>query len=86
QHLLILDDFGIQPFDAQSRSALMEIIEDRHGKTSIIITSQVHVSKWYEVIGEKTVADAILDRIIHGAHRLELNGESLRKKTPIIQE
>lgn len=85
QHLLILDDFGIQPFDAQSRSALMEIIEDRHGKTSIIITSQVPVSKWYEVIGEKTVADAILDRIIHGAHRLELIGESLRKKTPIIQ-
>ncbi len=86
QHLLILDDFGIQPFDAQSRSALMEIIEDRHGKTSIIITSQVPVSKWYEVIGEKTVADAILDRIIHGAHRLELIGESLRKKTPNIQE
>ena len=80
QNLLILDDFGIQPFDAQSRAALMEIIEDRHGKTSIIITSQVPVSKWHEVIGEKTVADAILDRIIHQAHRLELKGESLRKK------
>jgi DNA replication protein DnaC len=80
QNLLILDDFGIQPFDAQSRVALMEIIEDRHGKTSIIITSQVPVSKWYEVIGEKTVADAILDRIIHEAHRIELSGESLRKK------
>ncbi len=80
QNLLILDDFGIHPFDAQSRTALMEIIEDRHGKTSIIITSQVPVSKWHEVIGEKTVADAILDRIIHEAHRLELKGESLRKK------
>jgi DNA replication protein DnaC len=80
QNLLILDDFGIQPFDAQSRAALMEIIEDRHGKTSIIITSQVPVSKWHEVIGEKTVADAILDRIIHEAHRIELSGESLRKK------
>lgn len=80
QNLLILDDFGINPFDAQSRTALMEIIEDRHGKTSIIITSQVPVSKWHEVIGEKTVADAILDRIIHEAHRLELKGESLRKK------
>ena len=80
QNLLILDDFGIQPFDAQSRAALMEIIEDRHGKTSIIITSQVPVSKWHEVIGEKTIADAILDRIIHEAHRLELKGESLRKK------
>lgn len=80
QNLLILDDFGIQPLDTQSRSALMEIIEDRHGKTSIIITSQIPVSKWHEVIGEKTVADAILDRIIHEAHRLELKGESLRKK------
>ena len=80
QNLLIIDDFGIQPLDTQNRSALMEIIEDRHGKTSIIITSQVPVSKWHEVIGEKTVADAILDRIIHQAHRLELNGESLRKK------
>jgi DNA replication protein DnaC len=80
QNLLILDDFGIQPFDAQSRAALMEIIEDRHGKSSILITSQVPVSKWYEVIGEKTVADAILDRIIHEAPRVELKGESLRKK------
>ena len=71
QQLLILDDFGIQPFDAQSRAALMEIIEDRHGKTSLIITSQLPVSKWHEVIGEKTIADAILDRIVHDAHRLE---------------
>jgi DNA replication protein DnaC len=78
--LLIIDDFGIVPLDGQNRAALMEIIEDRHGKSSIIITSQVPVSKWHEVIGEKTVADAILDRIIHQAHRLELKGESLRKK------
>lgn len=80
QQLLILDDFGLVPLDAPSRAALMEIIEDRHGKSSIIITSQVPVSKWHEVIGEKTVADAIMDRIIHQAHRLELKGESLRKK------
>ena len=86
QHLLILDDFGIAPLDAQSRAALMEIIEDRHGKGSIIITSQVPVMKWYEVIGEKTVADAILDRIIHESHRLELTGESLRKKRSIANE
>jgi len=89
QQLLILDDFGIQPFDAQSRAALMEIIEDRHGKTSLIITSQLPVSKWHEVIGEKTIADAILDRIVHDAHRLELQGESMRKKRkpePEIQE
>jgi DNA replication protein DnaC len=79
-NILILDDFGIQPFDAQGRSMLMEIIEDRHGKGSIIITSQIPVSKWHEVIGEKTMADAILDRIIHQSHRLELKGESMRKK------
>ena len=81
QHLLILDDFGIQPLDAQNRAALMEIIEDRHGKSSTIITSQVPVSKWHDIIAEKTVADAILDRIIHEAHRLDLKGESLRKKS-----
>ena len=85
QNLLILDDFGIQPFDMTSRSILMEIIEDRHGKTSIIITSQVPVSKWYEVIGEQTVADAILDRIVHDAHRLELKGESMRKKLAAME-
>ncbi|HXD94183.1 MAG TPA: IS21-like element helper ATPase IstB [Bacteroidia bacterium] len=80
QNLLILDDFGIQPFDAQGRAMLMEIIEDRHGKGSLIITSQVPVSKWYDIIGDKTMADAILDRIIHQAHRVELKGESMRKK------
>ncbi len=80
QHLLILDDFGIQPFDAQSRAMLLELIEDRHGKAALIITSQIPVSKWYEVIGEQTIADAVLDRIVHGAHRLELKGESMRKR------
>ena len=79
QQLIILDDFGIQPLDAQSRSMFMEIIEDRHGKGSTIITSQVPVNKWHEVIGEQTIADAIMDRLIHNAHRLELKGESLRK-------
>lgn len=86
QQLLILDDFGIYPFDAQSRVALMELIEDRHGKSSIIITSQVPVNKWYDIIGEKTIADAILDRIIHEAHRLDLKGESLRKRKTINNE
>lgn len=79
-NLLILDDFGIQPFDAQGRAILMEIIEDRHEKSSTIITSQVPVSKWYELIGEQTIADAILDRVVHESHRLELKGESMRKK------
>ena len=86
QHLLILDDFGIQPFDTQSRVALMELIEDRHGKGALIITSQVPVNKWYDVIGEQTIADAILDRIVHNAHRLELKGESMRKKRAIENE
>ena len=79
-HLLILDDFGIQPLDAQNRAMLMEIIGDRHDKGSVIITSQVPVSSWFEVIGETTVADAIMDRIVHMAHRIELKGESLRKQ------
>jgi DNA replication protein DnaC len=80
QHLLIIDDFGIQPFDPTSRACLLEIIEDRHGKHSTIITSQLPVKQWYDVIGEKTVADAVMDRIVHNAQRIELKGESLRKK------
>ena len=78
--LLILDDFGLQPFDNLSRSALMEIVEDRHGKRSTIITSQWPISDWHEIIGEQTLADAILDRIVHSAHRMELLGPSLREK------
>ena len=65
---------------------LMELIEDRHGKGALIITSQVPVNKWYEVIGEQTIADAILDRIVHNAHRIELKGESMRKKRMDISE
>jgi len=80
QHILLIDDFGLQPLDAQSRSALMEMIEDRHGKSSTIITSQIPISKWHEIIGEQTIADAILDRIVHDAHRIEMKGDSLRKK------
>ena len=86
QQLLLIDDFGIQPLDAQSRSALMEIIEDRHGKSSVIITSQVPVSGWHDIIGEQTIADAILDRIVHDAHRVEMKGESLRKKRHLEAE
>jgi len=86
QQVLLIDDFGIQPLDAQSRSVLMEIIEDRHGKSSTIITSQVPVSKWHEIIGEQTIADAILDRIVHDAHRIEMKGESLRKKKQLKNE
>jgi DNA replication protein DnaC len=80
QDLLVLDDFGIQPLDAGSRTALLDIMEDRHGRHSTIITSQLPVKQWYDVIGEKTVADAVLDRIVHQSQRIELKGESLRKK------
>lgn len=79
QDLLILDDFGLQNLDKPQRDLLMEIIEDRHNKKSTLIASQLPVSAWYEVIGEGTIADAILDRLVHGAHRLSLNGESMRK-------
>jgi DNA replication protein DnaC len=79
--LLILDDFGIQPFDQQSRMMLMEIIEDGHGKKSTVFASQLPVQLWHEIIGDNTIADAILNRIVHSAHRVELQGESLRKKS-----
>ncbi|WP_062056056.1 IS21-like element helper ATPase IstB [Aquimarina longa] len=78
--LVILDDFGLQVLDKQNRMALLEIIEDRHEKGAIILTSQLPINQWYEVIGEKTVADAIMDRLVHNAHRIELKGESMRRK------
>jgi len=80
QDLLILDDFGLHPFDAQSRLSLLEIMEDRHGRGSTVISSQFPVKSWHEIIGEPTIADAICDRIIHSTFRIELKGESVRKK------
>ncbi len=80
QQIFLIEDSGIQPLDAQNRSALKEIIEDRHRKSSTIISSQIPISKWHEIIGEQTIADAILERIVHDAHRIEMKGESLRKK------
>lgn len=80
QELLILDDFGLKAMDANARMALMEIIEDRHQRCSTIITTQLPVKHWHEVIGESTVADAIMDRLVHSAHRINLTGESMRKK------
>ena len=80
QDLLVLDDFGLQEMDTQTRMAFLEIVEDRYDIKSTIISSQLPVSKWYDVIGEGTIADAILDRLVNGAHRIDLKGESLRKK------
>jgi len=84
--LLILDDFGIQPLDAPSRTALMEIMEDRHGKASTMFTSQVPVNKWFDLIGEQTIADAILDRLVYNSHRIEMKGESMRKNRKLAEE
>jgi DNA replication protein DnaC len=78
--LLILDDFGLTHLEKQHQLDLMELIEDRHGKKSTIIVSQLPVQSWYEVIGEETIADAILDRLLHSSYRIELTGDSLRKK------
>lgn len=78
--LLIIDDFGLQPLTPNARMMLLEIIEDRHGKRSTIISSQLPVDKWFEIIGDSTVADAIMDRMVHASHRIDLKGESMRKK------
>jgi DNA replication protein DnaC len=77
--LLIIDDFGLKPLDSKNRNALLEIIDDRHAIKSTIIASQLPVKEWFDVIGEPTVADAILDRLIHGSYRIEMQGESMRK-------
>jgi len=77
--LLVLDDFGLQAFDIHAREALMDIIEDRYSNHSTIVSSQIPVSTWYDIIGEGTIADAILDRLVNSSHRIDLKGESLRK-------
>ena len=77
--VLILDDFGLHAFDNQSREILLDVIDERHNHASTIMSSQIPVSAWYELIGEQTIADAILDRIVNSSHRIKLEGESLRK-------
>ena len=78
--LLILDDWGPEKLNDEQRRDLLEIIEDRYEKRSTIVTSQVPVDHWYDMIGNPTIADAILDRLVHNAYRIELSGESLRKQ------
>lgn len=78
--LLILDDLGLKPLQAQERHDLLEVIEDRHGQHSTVITSQLPPDTWHQYLQEATIADAILDRIFHRAHRIELKGQSLRKR------
>lgn len=82
--LLVLDDLGLAALTDQERRDLLEVIEDRHGAASTIVTSQLPVEHWHEVIGDPTIADALLDRLVHNAHRMGLKGESMRKtKTPL---
>jgi len=78
--LLILDDWGLSVFTAAERRDLLEVLEDRHSRASTIVTSQLPVDTWHEVIGDPTYADAVLDRLVHNAHRLQLAGESMRKR------
>lgn len=78
--LLILDDWGPEKLDDDQRRDLLEIVEDRYERRSTIVTSQIPVERWYEIIGNPTIADAILDRLVHNAYRIELSGESLRKQ------
>jgi DNA replication protein DnaC len=79
--LLILDDFGLKPLDGNQRLMLLEIIEDRHGRKSTIITSQLPVNQWHDAIADPTIADSILDRLVHSSHRIEFKGEESMRKT-----
>lgn len=84
--LLILDDFGLKPLQPSERHDLLEVIEDRHGTRSTLITSQLPISSWHEYVNDPTVADALLDRLLNHAHRIELKGESLRKRSADLTE
>ena len=76
--LIILDDFGLQPMDMNTRLALLQILEERYERKSVIIASQLPIAKWYDYIGDATLADAIMDRLVANANKIELKGESMR--------
>lgn len=82
--LMALDDWGLEPLNAAQRNDLMEIMDDRHGCSSTVMISQLPTDQWYQAIGDNTLADAILDRLMHNAHRIKLKGESMRKLQSII--
>jgi DNA replication protein DnaC len=78
--VLLLDDWGLAPLEDRARRDVLEILEDRHGRGSTVVCSQIPTKKWHDTVGDPTIADAILDRLIHNAHRIELKGPSMRKK------
>ena len=78
-HVLLLDDWGLEKLTTAHRNDLLEIMDDRHGSTSTVMISQLPTDEWYVAIGDNTLADAILDRLMHNAHRLSLKGQSMRK-------
>ncbi len=84
--LLVLDDWGLTPMTDPQRRDLLELLEDRYGRKSTIVTSQLPVTSWHEAIGDPTLADAILDRIVHNAHKIELKGESMRKHAIMLDQ
>ena len=81
-----IDDWGLAKLNAENRRDLLEIIEDRHGIRSTVATSQLPLEKWHDVVGDPTLADAILDRLVHSAYQLNLNGESMRKRRPALTQ
>jgi DNA replication protein DnaC len=83
--VLILDDWGLSVLTGSERRDLLEILDDRHGRSSTIVTSQVPVDTWHDLIGDPTLGDAILDRLVHNAHRLQLTGESMRKQNARVR-
>lgn len=78
--LLILDDFGLQPMDTNTRLAMLQILEEKYERKSVIIVSQLPINKWYDYIGDSTLADAIMDRLVSNANKIELKGDSIRQK------
>ena len=84
--LVVLDDWALIPVTAEQRRDLLEILEDRHGIRSTLVTSQIPVDRWHDALGDPTLADAILDRLVHNAHRLQLSGESMRKKKAMEEQ
>ena len=81
--LIIIDDFGLRPLEAVDRHDILELMDQRYGRASIAIVSQLPVAQWHAAVGDATLADAILDRVVHNAHRIELKGESMRRRNTV---